>query len=81
MAGQNGFQHEMHHQSAQASLIEPVEIDGADRAASRDQGVRDGAALRGDEIARGTAREIVSAGNLREVGRNFGSAGQRNSRG
>src|SRR5437588_85651 len=47
----DGLQHEMHEQFAEACLIQPPDVDGADRAAVFGEGLGGGAALRGNEVA------------------------------
>src|SRR5205085_7660095 len=59
---------------AEAAFIEPIEMDGAHRAAVLRQRLGGGAALRGDEIAHGFAGEIRLARKLREIGGNARTA-------
>src|SRR6185312_910275 len=69
MAGEDRFQHEMHHQGAKRPLVEPFEVDGAHRPAGREQGLGDRLLLRGHEIAGGVPREVLGVGDLGEIGR------------
>ena len=69
MRREDGFQHEMHHQRAERPLIQPVEVDDADRAPRGDQRLGDGALLRRHEVARGVAGEVIGARGLGEIGR------------
>src|SRR5262249_18905797 len=67
--GDDRLQHEMHQQFAEACLVEPLDVDGAHRAAVLGERLSGGAALRGDEIADGLAGEVRLAREPREVGR------------
>ena len=69
MRGEDGLQHEMHHQGAERALVQRFEVDGAYRSPRLDQGLGDGALLRRDEVAGRTTSEIVGARELGEVGR------------
>ena len=80
MRREDGFQHEMHHQSAERPLIQPVEVDGAHRTSRGDQRLRDGALLRGHEVARRVAGQVIGAGGLGEVGRDARSDARRIAR-
>ena len=80
MPGEDRFQHEMHHQSAERPLVEPFEVDGAHRAAGGEQSLGDRLLLRGDEIAGGVACEVLGVGDLGEVRRRRGARCRRNSR-
>src|SRR4029078_9139717 len=51
MRGDDRLQHEMHHQLAQAFLVEPIDVDRPHRAARLDQRLRPCAALGSDQIA------------------------------
>ena len=66
MRGDDGLQHEMHQQLAEAFLVEPLQMDGAHRAAVLGQGLGGGAGFRGDEIADGLAGKAGLAGELGE---------------
>ena len=57
LRGDDRLQHEMHEQFAEARLVEAGELEGAHRAAVLRQRLGGGAALRGDEVADGFARE------------------------
>src|SRR5262245_56984840 len=69
MSRENGFQHEMHHERAERPLVHYLNVDGAHRAAMRDQRFGNRALLGGNEVARRMAREVVGARELGEVGR------------
>src|SRR5262249_31977771 len=69
MRGKDGLEHEMHHQSAERALIEPVEVEGTYRPACFGQRRGNGALLRRDEIAGGVADEIIGTGELGEIWR------------
>src|SRR5262249_27553787 len=66
MRGKDGFEHEMHHQRAERTLIQRVEIDGAHRPACIGQRLGNGALLCHDEVASGVASQIIGAGQLCE---------------
>ena len=80
MRCKDGFQHEMHHQSAERPLIQPVEVDSAHGTSRGDQRLRDGALLRSHEVARRVAGQVIGAGGLGEVGRDTGSDARRIAR-
>src|SRR5205085_11868725 len=65
--GNDGLQHEMHEQFAEASLVQPLDVDGAHRSAVFDEGPGGGAALRGNEVADCPARKGRLAGRRCEV--------------
>ena len=69
MRREDGFQHEMHHQRAQRPLVQPLEVDGADRAPRGDQRLGDGALLRRHKVAGGVAGQVIGAGGLGQVRR------------
>src|SRR5262249_30225737 len=68
MRRDDGLEHEMHQQRAEAFLVEPREMQGAHRAAVLGERVGGGAALGGDEIANRLAAEVALAGALGELG-------------
>src|SRR5581483_5019504 len=67
VGGEDRFQHEMHHERAERALVQDFQIDGPHRPPGSDQGLGDGALLRGDQVSRRLAREIFRVGELGEV--------------
>src|SRR5258708_33801860 len=61
----DGLQHEVHEQFAEAPLVEPLEADGAHRTAVAGQGLGGGAALRGHQGSPRLARAVRPAGEGR----------------
>src|SRR5262245_42188367 len=66
--GDDGLQHEMHEQLAQARLVELVDMDGAHGTTVLGQRLGGGAAFGGGEVADGLAGEIRLARELGEIG-------------
>src|SRR5262245_32398863 len=66
--GDDGLQHEMHEQLAQARLVELVDMDGAHRAAVLGQRLGGGAAFGSGEVANGLAGEFQLTRELGEIG-------------
>ena len=61
-AGEDGLQHEMHHQGAERPLVEALDVDGADRAPCRGQGLGNGALLGRHQVAGAVTGEVIGVG-------------------
>jgi len=68
MGGEDGLQHEVHHQSPERRFVQLIKVDGPHRAPLRHERVGDGALLRRHKVARGMAGEIVGVGRGQVAG-------------
>src|SRR3954469_9958597 len=68
VAGQDGLEHEMHHELADRALVEALDMQAPGRAAVLRQRVGGGAALRRDEVADAAPGKARLAGAPRELG-------------
>src|SRR5215210_5836407 len=67
VAGQDGLEHEMHHELADSALVEALDLHAPRRAAVLRQRVGGGAALRRDEVADAAPGKTRLAGAPREL--------------
>src|SRR5215218_2150765 len=67
VAGQDGLEHEMHHELAHGARVEALDMQAPGRAAVLRQRVGGGAALRGDEVADAAPGKARLAGPPREL--------------
>src|SRR5215211_4736204 len=67
VAGQDGLEHEVHHELAHGALVEALDMQAPGRAAVLRQRVGGGAALRRDEVADAAPGKARLAGAVREL--------------